>query len=104
MTENVVLIPYTKGEFEGMLSKIVSEALKGAEQVKEIQQVCEFERMTRQEAMAFLKVKDSKFNNLRREGLVIPQRDGNRTYYDKRQLINYCRSLECNKLKHNLSN
>lgn len=93
MKESIVLMPYSPDEIRGFIKEVMQETLKSKGNESTAQELF-YERMKRKEAMAFLKVGSSKFNELRRKGLVKPQRAGNRTYYSKTDLISYCEGLQ----------
>jgi len=96
MDKVLMFAPYSREEIKALIKESVSEMLlaKVNSSNKGGKGVGEYERLTRREAMAFLKVGSTKFNEIRREGVIHPQRDG-RTYYDKQELIDYCNSLKC---------
>ena len=94
MSENKMFIAYSPDEIRGFFKEVIQETFVRPNENKCTSKSLIYERMTRKEAMAFLKVGSSKFNELRRKGLIKPQRAGNRTYYSKTNLISYCENLQ----------
>jgi len=81
-------IPYSQDEIERIVKKVVDEALQEHRNIQFCQNEFDELPLTRQEAMSFLRVKATKFNELRQRGLVIPIRpDGKKTLYLKKDLV-----------------
>jgi predicted RecB family endonuclease len=88
--EKIILTSLSLEDFSKVIQEAVSTALLGHTQ-KNVQKENEYELLTRIEAMKFLKVKATKFNEMRQRGLVLPIRvDGKKTLYLKEDLVNYC--------------
>ena len=94
MNESILFVPYTPAEIKGFLKEVMQETLIKANENECTAKGLIYERLTRKEAMKFLRVGSSKFNELRRKGLLKPQRAGNRTYFSKEELVAYCENLK----------
>lgn len=91
MVQKMILSPYSTDEFKAIFREIVREELQGLGALGNAQNDEKFEMLTRQEAMAFLKVGATKFNGIRK--LLNPIIEGVTKYYLKEELIAYRRSL-----------
>jgi len=88
MVEKVALMPYSQDEFEAIIKRVVDEALQEYQNIQSSQSKFDERPLTRKEAMDFLRVKATKFNELRQKGLVTPIRtDSKKTLYLKKDLI-----------------
>ncbi|MFV0419886.1 MAG: helix-turn-helix domain-containing protein [Dysgonomonas sp.] len=95
MTDKLSLMPYSQDEMRAIIKGVVCEALQEFESLRAVQKEVADSPMTRKEAMAFLRVKSTKLNQLRRDGLITPIRpDGKKTLYLKEDLINFLKKFK----------
>lgn len=91
--EKLFFSNYSPDDMRNIIKEVVREALHEFNQIKSAQEVINGELLTRKEAMELLRVKSTKFNELRNEGFVHPVRIGKKTLYRKSDLIDYYESL-----------
>jgi len=86
--EKNIIYNYSPDDLAKIFREILDEALQELNQIKSMQGDGE-ELLTRIQAMGFLKVRPTKFNELRRNGCVIPIRIGKKTLYSKKDLLEF---------------
>ena len=91
MVQKLILSPYSTDEFKAIFREIVREELQGLGVLGNAQNDEQFDMLTRKEAMAFLKVGATKFNEIRK--LFKPIIEGRTKFYLKEELIHYRKSL-----------
>lgn len=90
----ILIENFSSDDMRNFIREVVKEAFEEFGQIKLEQESINDELLTRKQAMEYLKVKSTKFNELRQEGYVTPIRLGKLTMYQKQDLVDLCDSLK----------